>query len=75
MTYKGIEYILTPTADRSFWLWQFRLWGKPFSGKTETRLRALAVRRVEQRIAGELKKSPISASVASHRADGTGPDL
>lgn len=75
MNHNGVEYILTPTADGNFWHWQFRMGAKTFSGKTETRLRALAIRRVEQRITTEQKKSAGGDSNSLSRVDDTGPGL
>jgi hypothetical protein len=39
------------------WQWQFRIGDTVKTGKTETNLRPLAIRRVHQRIDRELKKA------------------
>jgi hypothetical protein len=53
---KGVEYVLAPTAIPGIWKWQFRIGDQIKTGKTETRINVLAVRRVQLRIDRELKK-------------------
>jgi hypothetical protein len=55
MNHKGVEYTLTRSDPPGFWRWQFRIGDLVWSGKTETRLALLAMRRVESRIDRELK--------------------
>jgi hypothetical protein len=55
MVYKGVEYSLTAVAP-GIWKWQFRIDDRVVSGKTETKLYLLAVRRVQLRIDRERKK-------------------
>ena len=57
MIYKGVEYSLTAVAP-GIWKWQFRIDDRVVSGKTETKLYLLAVRRVQLRIDRERKKHP-----------------
>ena len=57
MTYKGIVYTVIPTATPGVWKWQFRIGDQLKTGKTETRLELLAMRRAELRISRELSKS------------------
>jgi hypothetical protein len=56
MTYKGIAYTVIPTATLNIWQWQFRIGDEVKTGKTETRLELLAMRRAELRINRELSK-------------------
>jgi hypothetical protein len=56
MNYRGIEYTLTMTTVPGVWKWQFRIGGEIKTGKTETKIDLLAVRRVHSRIDRELKK-------------------
>ena len=55
MLHKGVEYTVATTATPGVWKWQFRIEGQVKSGKTETRLNLLAIRRVQLRIDRELK--------------------
>lgn len=56
MMHRGVEYTVTMSAP-GVWKWQFRIGDAVKTGKTETNLRPLAIRRVEQRIDRELKKA------------------
>jgi hypothetical protein len=56
MTYKGVEYTVVPTAP-GIWKWQFQIGHQVKTGKTETQLELLAVRRAELRITRELRES------------------
>ena len=56
MNYRGIEYSLTMTTVPGVWKWQFAIGDEIKTGKTETKIDLLAVRRVQSRIDRELKK-------------------
>jgi hypothetical protein len=56
MMHRGVEYTVTPSAP-GVWQWQFRIGDAAISGKTETNIRLLAIRRVQLRIDRELKKA------------------
>jgi hypothetical protein len=56
MMHRGVEYTVTQSAP-GVWQWQFRIDDAVISGKTETNLRQLAMRRVQLRIDRELKKA------------------
>jgi hypothetical protein len=56
MVHKGVEYTVTMSAP-GIWSWQFRIGDAVKSGRTETRIRLLAIRRVQMRIDRELKKA------------------
>ena len=56
MKHRGVEYTVTPSAP-GVWQWQFQIGEAVISGKTETNIRLLAVRRVQLRIDRELKKA------------------
>ncbi len=56
MKHRGVEYTVTPSAP-GVWQWQFRIGDAVISGKTETNIRLLAVRRVQLRIDREFKKA------------------
>jgi hypothetical protein len=57
MVHKGIEYTVALTAIPSVWKWQFRIGDEVKTGRTETRIDLLAIRRVQLRIDRELKKA------------------
>ena len=56
MNHRGIEYTVTMTTVPGVWKWQFRIGDEVKTGKTETRIEPLAIRRVQLRIDRELKK-------------------
>jgi hypothetical protein len=55
MNHKGVEYCVVVTATPGIWKWQFRIGDRVKTGKTETRIDLLAIRRVQLRIDRELK--------------------
>ncbi len=55
MYHRGIEFTVAKTAIPGIWQWQFRIGDKLKTGKTETKLDLLAIRRVQLRIDRELK--------------------
>jgi hypothetical protein len=57
MTHKGVDYTVALTTTPGIWKWQFQIRERVKTGKTETRINLLAIRRVQLRIDRELKKS------------------
>lgn len=57
MIHKGVEYSVLPGTNPAIWHWRFRIGDAVKSGKTETRLDLMAMRRVQLRIDQELKKT------------------
>jgi hypothetical protein len=55
--HRGVEYMVAATATPGIWRWQFRIGDEVKSGKTETKISLLAIRRVQLRIDRELKKA------------------
>ena len=53
--YKGVEYSVVPTAEPDVWEWRYRIGDKVKTGKTQTRLEALAARRVKSKIDAALR--------------------
>jgi hypothetical protein len=56
MTFKGVDYTVIPTAIPGIWKWQFQIGDEVKTGKTETSLELLAIRRAQLRIKCELRK-------------------
>jgi hypothetical protein len=56
MNHRGVEYTVTMTTVPGVWKWQFRIGDEVKTGRTETRIDLLAIRRVQLRIDRELKK-------------------
>jgi hypothetical protein len=57
MNHKGVEYSVAMSATPGIWKWQFRIGDQVKTGRTETRINLLAIRRVQLRIDRELKKT------------------
>jgi hypothetical protein len=57
MNYKGIEYTVVETAIPDVWKWQFRIGDRVMTGKTETRIELLAIRRAQIQINRALASS------------------
>jgi hypothetical protein len=53
--HKGVEYSVIATADPEVWEWRFQIGDMVKSGRTQTRLAALAVRRVQGKIDAALR--------------------
>jgi hypothetical protein len=62
MTYKGIDYSVALTAAPGVWKWQFRIGNRVKTGKTETNINLLAIRRVHLRIDRELREQRANLS-------------
>jgi hypothetical protein len=62
MIHKGVEFTVATTATPGVWKWQFRIGDDVKTGKTETRIHLLAIRRVQLRIDRELKKKKVRAN-------------
>ena len=56
MNHRGVEYTVSATSVPGVWKWQFRIGDEVKTGKTETKISLLAIRRVQLRIDRELKK-------------------
>jgi hypothetical protein len=56
MLFRGVEYAVAESTDPDFWNWQFTIAGTTHRGRSRTRLRTLAIRRVELKIMAALKR-------------------
>lgn len=55
MNHRGVEFSIAKTAIPGIWEWQFRIGEQIKTGRTETKIDLLAIRRVQLRIDRELK--------------------
>ena len=60
MIHKGIEYSVAATVEPDVWQWRFQIGESVKTGKTKTRLGALAARRVQMKIDAVLRTSEVS---------------
>jgi hypothetical protein len=58
--YKGVEYTVVATAEPDIWEWRFQIGDKVKTGRTQTRLAALAARRVQSKIDAALRAAKSS---------------
>jgi hypothetical protein len=65
MTHKGIDYTVAVTATPGIWRWQFQIGEEVKTGKTETNINLLAIRRVQLRIDRELRSRDLRNSRAA----------
>lgn len=65
MNHRGVEFTVAKTAVPGIWQWQFRIGEEIKTGKTETKIDLLAIRRVQLRIDRELKAIGHKASEAA----------
>jgi hypothetical protein len=67
--HKGIQYSVAATVEPDLWQWQFQIGESVKTGKTKTRLAALAARRVKLKIDAALRASnALYATRSDHRA-------
>jgi hypothetical protein len=69
--HKGIQYFVAATSEPDVWQWRFQIGESVRTGKTKTRLAALAVRRVQMKIDAALKASGASSSAQSNNRAGS----
>jgi hypothetical protein len=58
--YKGVEYTVVATAEPDIWEWRFQIGDTVRTGRTQTRLAALAARRVQSKIDAALRSAKLS---------------
>lgn len=66
MIHRGIQYTVVATAEPDIWEWRYEYGDQVKTGKTQTRLAALAARRVKSKIDAALRattaRSPSTTS-------------
>ena len=55
MIHRGVQYTVVATAEPDIWEWRYELGDQIKSGRTQTRLAALAARRVKSKIDAALR--------------------
>jgi len=58
--YKDVEYTVVATAEPDIWEWRFQIGDTVRAGRTQTRLAALAARRVQSKIDAALRAAKLS---------------
>jgi hypothetical protein len=69
--HKGIQYIVAATSEPDVWYWRFQIGESVRTGKTKTRLAALAARRVQIKIDAALKALGASSAAQSNNRAGS----
>jgi hypothetical protein len=60
MNHRGVEFCVEQAPERvDAWVWRFEVDGEVRTGKTQTKLRPMAIRRAQQAIDRELKKRSV----------------
>ena len=58
--HRGVEFSVEQAPEREdVWVWRFEVDGEVRTGKTQTKLKLMAIRRVQQAIDRELKKRSV----------------
>jgi len=57
MTHRGVPYTIVPSGVPGFWNWQIQIDGNVKSGRVETNLELMAMRRVKTRIDRALREA------------------
>ena len=60
MIYKDVEYTVVATGEPDIWEWRFQIGDTVKTGRTQTRLAALAARRVQSKIDAALRAAKLS---------------
>jgi hypothetical protein len=68
--YKGVQFLVVATAEPDIWEWRYELDNTVKTGRTQTRLPALAARRVRWKIDAALRAKKSSASPDSSAKSG-----
>lgn len=55
MIHRGVQYTVVATAEPDIWEWRYELADQVKTGRTQTRLAALAARRVKSKIDAALR--------------------
>jgi hypothetical protein len=70
--HRGVQYTVVATAEPDMWEWRYEFGDQIKSGRTQTRLAALAARRVKSKIDAALRAAQtdsVSAANVAERID------
>jgi hypothetical protein len=63
--HRGVQYTVVATAEPDIWEWRYEYGNSVKTGKTQTRLAALAARRVKSKIDAALRAAPPESDAAA----------
>ncbi|BAM88381.1 conserved hypothetical protein [Bradyrhizobium oligotrophicum S58] len=72
MIHRGVQYTVVATAEPDIWEWRYEFGDQVKTGRTQTRLAALAARRVKSKIDAALRTAQtgsVSAANVVERID------
>ncbi|WP_407160625.1 hypothetical protein [Bradyrhizobium sp. STM 3557] len=71
MIHRGVQFTVVATAEPDIWEWRYEFGDQVKTGRTQTRLAALAARRVKSKIDAALRaaKSGATQQGAATRSD------
>lgn len=72
MIHRGVQYTVVATAEPDIWEWRYEFGEQIKTGRTQTRLAALAARRVKSKIDAALRAAQtgvVSAATVVERMD------
>lgn len=64
MIHRGVQYTVVATAEPDIWEWRYEFGNQVKCGRTQTRLAALAARRVKSKIDAALRATPTGTVTA-----------
>lgn len=67
MIHRGVQYTVVATAEPDIWEWRYELGNSIKTGRTQTRLAALAARRVRSKIDAALRTERHTEAAAAAR--------
>ncbi|CCD84423.1 Conserved hypothetical protein [Bradyrhizobium sp. ORS 285] len=69
MIHRGVQYTVVATAEPDIWEWRYEFGDQVKTGRTQTRLAALAARRVKSKIDAALRASQTGSVPAASVAE------
>ncbi|MCL8485205.1 hypothetical protein M9Q32_15285 [Bradyrhizobium denitrificans] len=70
--HRGVQYTVVPTAEPDIWEWRYEFGDQVKSGRTQTRLAALAARRVKSKIDAALRAAQTASVPTTNVAERMG---
>ncbi|MGJ4931727.1 hypothetical protein ACQR1I_08595 [Bradyrhizobium sp. HKCCYLS2038] len=69
MIHRGVQYTVVATAEPDIWEWRYEFGDQVKTGRTQTRLAALAARRVKSKIDAALRAAQSGSVPAANVAE------